>query len=171
MSLLKDSRLRQMLVQEVKKALPVEQLPSNSKGGEGLRKFFFWSVGPVTDLQTCAGSWVWVAQVQVQVYHDVPIQNPHLAPQIWWVFPGTNVMVTSHPPPLPPPHNHRPMHVWCHHDHVFCITSLYITSDHGITYDMCMSLYNSIILPRDIVQHHNIILWLLPYHDECLTPQ
>jgi len=41
MSLLKDSRLRQMLVQEVKKALPVEQLPSNSKGGEGLRKFFF----------------------------------------------------------------------------------------------------------------------------------
>jgi len=49
-------------------------------------------VVPVTGLQTRVGSRVWVARVWVWVCHDVPVQNPHPAPQVWRVFPGTRII-------------------------------------------------------------------------------
>ena len=68
-----------------------------SGGGFGMTIWVFiatgiWQLVPVTGLQTRMGSRVWVARVRVRVCHDVPVQNPHPAPRVWWVFPGTQII-------------------------------------------------------------------------------
>ena len=76
---------------------------------------------PVTGLQTHVGSQVWVAWVQVQVCHDIPVQNPHPAPWVWWVFPGTWI-IKCHCHFTSPTTSTWPQaqeHTWCQWEYSF----------------------------------------------------